>query len=120
EILVRGEVLRVLLDPVAVLAHLAVRAAAAEQADVAVQEIAEPRRPGADTEEHEAAGEDDDEQHEHPLRVRAKLGEEHRVLDDAGSAGRGAGTALDVARLARCAAAVSSCHSVPPSSSSRE
>ena len=59
--------------------------------------------------------EDDDEKHERPLRLIAQAGEEHRVLGYA----RGAATGLaagwaSMARLALCAAAVSSCQSIPP------
>jgi len=75
----------------------------------------EPARP--DAEEDEAAAEDEDQEDERPLRLVAQAREEHRLFGYArGTAASGltAGGAASMARLALCAAAVSSCQSVPP------
>ena len=91
------------------------RAGAAAVAERVAEELAEVEPAGTHAEEHEPAPEDEDEKHERPLRLIAQAGEEHRVLRYARGAATGfaAGWA-SMARLALCAAAVSSCQSIPP------
>src|SRR6266511_2328077 len=78
-------------------------------------ELPEVEPAGAHAEEYETAPEDEDENDERPLRLIAQAGKEHRVLGYARGATTGfaAGWA-SMARLALCAAAVSSCQSIPP------
>ena len=102
------------------LAHLALRlrdgrAGTAAPSEGVANQLAEVETAGADPEEDEPAPEDEDEEHERPLRLIAQAGEEHRVLRYALGAATGlaAGWA-SMARLALCAAAVSSCQSIPP------
>ena len=91
------------------------RARAALVAERVADELPEVEPSGTDAQEHETAGEDNDEKDERPLRLIAQAGEEHRVLGYARGAATGfaAGWA-SMARLALCAAAVSSCQSIPP------
>ncbi len=91
------------------------RAGAAFVPERVAKELAEVEPAGAHSEEDESAPEDEDEEHERPFRLIPQAGEEHRVLRYALGAATGlaAGWA-SIARLALCAAAVSSCQSIPP------
>src|SRR5207248_1092081 len=88
-------------------------------AERVAQELPEVETAGADAQEDEAAREDDDQDDERPLRLAAQAREEHRVVGyacgaAATTAASAAGGTASMARLALCAAAVSSCHSIPP------
>ena len=112
EIPVRLRVLRVLLDSLARITRVgAARGrAAADERDLAVEDLADPGRAGADAEDDEAEPENGCEQDEDPLRLTTKPGEEERRLDYARAAGAAWAGDLSMARLALAAAAISSCH----------
>src|SRR5262249_57542262 len=96
--------------------------AAALAAEGVADHLAEVETARAHAEEGEAEAEDDDHQRESPLRLRPQAGEEEGAFyraRGAAAAGAGAGAppasgGASMARLARCAAAVNSCHSNPP------
>src|SRR2546428_7391742 len=78
-------------------------------------ELAEVEAARAHAEENEPASEDENQEHERPLRLVAQAGEEHRVLGYAlrAATGPAAGWA-SMARLPLCAAAGGSFQSLPP------
>src|SRR5438477_1880696 len=86
-------------------------------AECVAQQLSEVEPAGANTEKDEPAREHEDQNDERPLRLVAQAGEEHRVIGYASGAattGSAAGGTASMARLALCAAAVSSCQSIPP------
>src|SRR6266540_2533335 len=117
ELLLSSRVARILVH---LLLSLLDRGRGAPPAAQAVpEEVAEVESAGADPEEDEAGAEDDDHDREGPLRLLPQAREEQRVLDYARGAAAAAGASAgaggaSMARLALCAAAVSSCHSKPP------
>src|SRR6266487_1023479 len=97
-------VLRVLVD-----ALLRTRDRRDTGASTAFQDVPESDTAGADPEAHETEPEDQGEEDEHPLRMSAKPGEEHGVLD------YDVARARDRSRLrALCASAISSGHASTP------
>src|SRR5512132_2721646 len=91
------------------------RAGRAAVAEGVTHQLPQVETARADAEEDEAAREDDDQKHECPLRLAAQAREEHRVLCYARGAATGAASAAGgTASIALSAAAVSSCHSIPP------
>src|SRR5438105_6107839 len=117
ELLLRRRVTRVLVHLLERFVDRGGRAPTAAQA--VTEEAAEVEAARADPEEDETACEDDHHDRERPLRLLAQAREEERVLGYARGAAAAAGASAgsggaSMARLALCAAAVSSCHSKPP------